>query len=68
VAESRGNLDLAKEPLMPQRSGQVRSDHFDGDVAVMLQVAREVHCRHPAAAQLLPQSVSLGQQLRQHRA
>ena len=50
MLETGRDLDLAQEPLGAQRGGQLRAEHLDGDLAVVLQVVREVNVRHPAAA------------------
>ena len=44
--------DLPQEPLDPDRARYFRVDHLDGGCAIVLQVVREVHGRHPAAAEL----------------
>ena len=44
--------DLPQEPLDPDRARYFRVDHLDGGCAIVLQVVREVHGRHPATAEL----------------
>jgi hypothetical protein len=43
-------LSLADEPLAGERLGDLIAQHFDRDVAVVPQVAREVDRGHAAAA------------------
>ena len=46
------DLDLVEEPLTTQHRGELRPEHFDGDVAVVLQVVGQVDRGHPAPAKL----------------
>jgi len=43
--------------------GQVVPDDLDRDVAAVFLVAREIHARHPTAAQLSPDAIAIGQNL-----
>ena len=52
MVQPRGDLDLAQEPLAGQRPREVRAEHLDGDVAVVLEVVREVDRGHAAGAEL----------------
>ena len=52
VLESREDLDLAEEALGDFAGDDLRAQDLDGDGTVVLAVAREIHQRHPAAAQL----------------
>ena len=52
VLESRQDLDLAEEALGDFAGDDLRAQDLDGDRTVVLAVAREIHQRHPAAAQL----------------
>ena len=45
-------LDLAQEPLGAERGGELRAQHLDRDVAVVLEVVREVDGGHAAAPEL----------------
>ncbi len=61
VLESRGELDLSLEPLVPHGGGQLRQHHLERDRAVVLQVVGEVDRGHPAAAQLALDLIAAGQ-------
>ena len=52
MAQFGGDLDLAQEPLGPERRGQLGAQHLDGDQSVVLAVAGEVDRRHPPVPQL----------------
>jgi hypothetical protein len=43
MREARDDLDLAKESLRLERRSQRRVQHLDGDEAVVLALAREIH-------------------------
>ena len=51
VHELGRDLDLAQEAHDPDRGGDLRLQDFDRDPSAMLQVLREKHRRHAAAAQ-----------------
>ena len=62
VREAGRHAGLAKEPVARLRiAGQVRRQDLDGDVAVELHVAREVHHAHASAAELALERVLAGQ-------
>ena len=53
MREARGGPCLAKEAFTGLRTlRHVRRQHLDRDVPVELDVAREIHDAHPAAADL----------------
>ena len=52
VIQSRRDADLAQEALAGDRACEVGLEHLDGDVAIVLEVVREVDGRHAAAAEL----------------
>ena len=52
VVQVRGDPNLAEEPLDAQQGGEVWSQHLQRDVAVVLQVARDIDRGHPADASL----------------
>src|SRR5439155_9322041 len=64
VIERGRDLDLAQEALGPDRSAEIRSEHFDGYLAVVLQVQGEMNRGHPPLAQRALQAVAVGQRLR----
>ena len=60
MAESRGELDFAQEPVAAYRLGEVGSHDLDRDVAVMLEVAREVDRGHASRAEFALDAVAVG--------
>ena len=46
---------------VPSDGGELRAQHLDGDLAVVLQVLGEVHRGHAALAQLALDAVAVGQ-------
>ena len=50
VLEIGGGLDLAQEPLGADHRGQLGAQDLDRDLAVVLEVLREVHRGHAALA------------------
>jgi hypothetical protein len=61
VVEAGRDLDLSQKPLRSEQGGELWLYDLDGDVAVVLQVFREVDGRHAAAAQLALDPVAAGQ-------
>ena len=62
VRETGRGAGLSHEPLARLRStGEVRRQDLDGDVAIELHVAREVHHPHAASAELALERVLAGQ-------
>ena len=52
MLELRRGRDLAAEALRTQRRGKIGIEHLERDAPLMLRIPRQVHGRHPAAAQL----------------
>jgi len=52
MAEARGRLDLAQEPLRPEGGGQFWPQHLHGDQAAVSEVLGEVDSRHAARTEL----------------
>ena len=52
--------DLGEEPLGAQCSAQVGVEDLDGDVAIVLEIAREVHGDHAALSELAFDAVAAG--------
>ena len=48
---ARDDVDLVQEPFGADRARDVRTQHLERDVAVMLAVVRDVYRRHPAASE-----------------
>ena len=47
-----GHPDLAQETFAPQHLRQMGSEHLERDIAIVLEVAREIDHRHAAVADL----------------
>ena len=56
-----GEPDLAQEPLGAERGGELGVQHLERDLAVVLEVVREVDRGHAAAAELALERVAVGQ-------
>src|SRR2546430_14837001 len=61
MGEGGDGLDLAEEPVGPERHGELRPQHLDGDRAAVLQVPGEEDDRRPTLAQLPFDRVALGE-------
>ena len=59
MAQLCGDPDFPEEPLPAQGLRQMGMEDFYGDVAVVLEVAREVDHRHAAVAHLALNGVVL---------
>ncbi len=59
-----GDLDLGQESLGAEHRGQLRPQHLDRDLAVVLQVLGEIDRGHAALAQLPLDAVAVGQSSR----
>lgn len=55
------HLDLANEPVGTETSGQFGAQDFDGHLAVVLQVLRQIHRSHPAVSQLALEVIVIAQ-------
>ena len=64
MLQSRGRADLREEPLASEGRAEVGVQHLDRDVAIVPDVVREVHCRHPTRAQLSHDAVAVGERRR----
>ena len=60
-------LDFREEAVDTNRGCDFGSQHLDGDVALVLQVAREVDGRHAAGAELAFDSIARRESGRQGR-
>ena len=58
-------LDLGEESLAAEHGAELRLEHFDGDVAVVLHVVREVDGRHAAGAELSLDAIAVGERDRE---
>src|ERR1019366_10763861 len=60
MTEFRGELDLAEKSVAAERLCELRFQDLECDVAIVLQVVREVDRRHAAGAELALDGVSAG--------
>src|SRR5262245_56591744 len=65
VAELRGGLDLSLKPLSTDRCGQFRSQDFERNLAIVLEIAGEIDSRHAAATELALERVTVAKGLRE---
>src|SRR5690348_4606603 len=61
MGEARGDLDLAEKALACQRLAELWFQYLERHLAVMAKVFGDVHCRHPARADLALEAVTIGQ-------
>ena len=61
MPQSGREPDLLQEPLGAEDRGQLRAQDLDGDLAVVLEVLRQVHRGHAALAQLPLDAVAVGE-------
>ena len=59
MLQARGGLDLDHEPLGAEDGGELRLQYFEGDLAIVLEVVREVDGRHAAGAELSRERVTI---------
>ena len=59
MTEVGDELDLALESLCAEREPDVVAQNFDGDVAIVFQIAREVHGCHGTVTKLSLDLVSI---------
>ena len=63
MIEPRADADLVQEPLAAEHGGELRTQHLEGDVALVLEVMGEKNRCHPARADLALDAIAV----RQHR-
>src|SRR4029077_16832544 len=61
VLELRGDPDFPEEAVGADERRDFRAEHFEGDLAVVLQVRGEEHHRHSALADLAVEAVAVGE-------
>ena len=59
VIEPRCEVNFPDEAFARERFGDLGSQHLDGDVAVVSQVARKKHRRHAACAELSLDAIAI---------
>ena len=65
MLKTRGELDLAPEPLHTERFREIRAQNFDDDLAPERRVGGEEDPRHATARQLVLQRVCAGESVLQ---
>ena len=58
-----GGADLGEEALGAEGGAEVGMQHLDGDVAIVLEVVREVDRGHAASAEFALDGIAVGQGL-----
>jgi len=61
MTELCDQLDLAQESIRTEHAGNGWQHNFYGDVAVVLDVARQIHCRHSTSSQLSRYGITFGE-------
>jgi hypothetical protein len=60
VLQACRGLDLDHKPLGAEHGGELRFQNFDGDLAIVLDIVRDIHGRHSACAELSLEAVAIG--------
>src|SRR5215212_4642697 len=61
MLQSRGRPNLRKKALAAERRAELRVQHLDGHVALMLQIDRAIHGGHSACPELALDIVAVGE-------
>ena len=61
MLQGRDRLDLAQEPLGTDDRGELGLQDLDGDLAVVLEILREIDGGHAARAELALDAIAVGQ-------
>ena len=56
-----GGRDLAQKTLGPEGEDQLGAEHLYGDLAIVLEVVREIDRGHAARAKLAVDAVAIGE-------
>ena len=67
MLEACRDPDLAEKPLTPEERRQLRAQHFDSNVAAVLQILREEDQGHTACRDLAFHEVSPGERPAKNR-
>ena len=67
MLQARCRANLGEEPFAPERRTEIRMQHFDGNIAVVLDVVREVHRGHAASTEFAVKAVAVGKRCRESR-
>ena len=61
VLQPRGGADLGEKPFAAKRRTKVGVQHLDRDIALMLDVVREIHGGHAAGAEFARDAIAVGE-------
>jgi hypothetical protein len=61
MSKSGRDLDLAEEALCPDRHREFGDEHFNCNVAIVLEVARQVHGSHAPTTELPLEDIASGE-------
>ena len=61
MVKLRDQPDFSHESLAAQLGRDVGPQHLQGHIAVVLQIVREVDCRHSALAQFAVEAIAVAQ-------
>ncbi len=57
----RGQLNLSKKPLAAERFSEIRTQHFDRDFPIVLEVVGHVDHGHTARAEFAVEAIAIGE-------
>jgi hypothetical protein len=55
----RSSLDLSEEAISADHGSKLRSQDFHRDLSIVLDILREIDCRHSSCAQLALDTISV---------
>ena len=58
---ARGGLDLGEKAIGADDGGELGAQHLHRDLAIVLQIVREIDGGHSAGAELVLETVAIGQ-------
>jgi len=65
MTQLRGELVLAQKALGAECLREIGLEHFDRDIAIVLDVVREIHGGHAAGAEFAFNAIAVGQRRRE---
>ena len=60
MLQPRGGADFTQETLTAECRAEVRMQHLDRYITIVLQIVREIHGSHAAGAELAVDAVAVG--------
>ena len=61
MLQARGGADLGQEPFAAERGAQIGVQHLDRDVAVVLEIVREIDGGHATGAEFAENVITVGE-------